>query len=178
MPEDEDKDKVIADLQRDLGSMRKRATDAEAKSARLEADTSKEFERGKAEGAASATATLRTEHAREMATAEVRAAAARVLADPDDAPRFLDMAKVLDATGAIDRAAIDAQLGELVEKKPYLRAAAEPPTPGGTPPPGGTGPPPPPPTPRGDGDGGPRGAPGRGDTDSRMNDVIRNVLAR
>jgi hypothetical protein len=181
----DEKDKVIADLQRDLGLMRQRATTAEGALKTAEATQAKEFERGKAEGAAEATSTLKTEHARAIAAAEVRAHAARVLADPDDAPKFLDMSKVLDAAGNVDPAAIRTQLNELVEKKPYLKA----PEPGagapgeGTPPgsPPGTPPGSPPGSPpgnKGDGDGGPRGALARTDGDARMNDTLRQALSR
>ena len=73
-------------------------------------------------------ATKRAEEAVSKANArvlksEVRAAAAGVLADPSDAPRFLDLDQFeVGEDGDVDQAAIADAIKELVEEKPYLAA--------------------------------------------------------
>jgi hypothetical protein len=59
-----------------------------------------------------------------MVEAEVRAAAAGKLADPADAVRLIDLTGFVGDDGDIDAKAIAAAVDELVETKPYLRAAA------------------------------------------------------
>lgn len=59
--------------------------------------------------------------------AEVRAAASE-FADPEDAAAFLDLSSYSSDDGEIDAEAIQADLADLLERKPHLRrAAAEPP---------------------------------------------------
>lgn len=59
--------------------------------------------------------------------AEVRAAASE-FADPEDAAAFLDLSSYSGDDGEVDAEAIQADLADLLERKPHLRrAAAEPP---------------------------------------------------
>lgn len=58
-----------------------------------------------------------------LVTAEVRAAAAGRLADPDDAVRFLNLSDFTGDDGEIDSKAVAAAIGELVASKPYLAAS-------------------------------------------------------
>ncbi|OZF47562.1 hypothetical protein [Rhodococcus sp. 14-2470-1a] len=54
---------------------------------------------------------------------EVRAAAAGLLADPADAPRFLDLEQFeVGEDGDVDSSAIEDAIKELIEDKPYLAA--------------------------------------------------------
>jgi hypothetical protein len=53
-------------------------------------------------------------------TAEVRAAAAATWADPDDAPRYLDLTGYVDDAGAIDTDAIARDLDAVLKAKPHL----------------------------------------------------------
>lgn len=124
---DDEKDATIAKLRKDEATLRKQLRDAEARNAQLEAaegDRDKIVAVAKAEGAAEAHAQMTTEHNKALAGAELKAAAARKLADPEDAVRFLDMTEVIGADGKVDGAKIDTMLGELVEKKPYLAIPA------------------------------------------------------
>ena len=108
MPEgDDEKDQTIAELRRGEASMRKKLRDAEARVAQLEAvegDREKIVAQAKAEGAAEARTAMQSEHAGQLASAEVRIAAARRLADPEDAIRFLDLKEVVGADGKVDAA--------------------------------------------------------------------------
>ena len=55
--------------------------------------------------------------------AEVRAAAATKLADPQDALRFLDLSGFeVDSDGAVDAASIASAVDDLISRKPYLAA--------------------------------------------------------
>ncbi len=161
MPEDEDKDKQIADLQRKLGVERKRATDAEARATDVEGNHAKALADAEAAGEAKATKALAAEHARESAEYAMKLRAARLLADPEDVTLYIKPDGVIDAAGKLDPAKFDAAVTELLERKDYL--AAKP----------GAPPPPPPPPPRGDGDGGPRPPAPRTDPDARANDFLR-----
>src|SRR5580704_15156556 len=101
---DDDKDATIAELRRENGTQRRKLRDAEARVAQLEAaegDKGKIIADAKAEGAAEERARLGSEHAKALAGAELKAAAARKLADPEDAVRFLDMTEVVGADGKV-----------------------------------------------------------------------------
>jgi hypothetical protein len=90
-----------------------------------------------------------------LVAAEVRAAAAGKLADPEDAIRFLDLDQFkANDDGDVDKKAITKALDELVKTKPYLAAGATRPT--------------------GDADQGARGGPAGGS----MNDLIRGAVGR
>ena len=52
--------------------------------------------------------------------AEVKAMAAAGFADPEDAPAFLDLKKYASADGDVDAAAIQADLADLLARKPHL----------------------------------------------------------
>lgn len=169
MAEEDEKDLIIQRLTRESAEHRKRASEATARVTELEGELAverdklpTELEKAKAEGAAEARASLGAEHATAIAAAEVRAIAARTLADPDDAPRFIDMTKVVK-DGTVDPAAIEAELAALVERKPYLAAAA---AGGGKPPP-----------PTGNGDGGGR-TPPPPQGDAAMDQMLRDHVKR
>lgn len=66
---------------------------------------------------------------RRLVQAEVRAAAAGKLADPEDAIRFLDLEEfAVDSEGDVDKKAVAAAVARLVKEKPYLTAGATRPT--------------------------------------------------
>lgn len=162
---DDDKDATIAQLRKDGAAMRVKLRETEAHVAQLEAaqaDQDKVIERARAEGSRETTERLRAEHGRAMAQAEIRAAAARQLADPEDAVRFVDLDPLIGADGKIDRAGIKTALDDLIEKKPYLVQSTTPP---------------PPVRPSGGGDGGARPI-GSADPDQPMNEMIRKAVKR
>lgn len=132
----------------DLGDAGKRAIEAERKTARaaekrakdlekrladLEAENQTEAEKAitaaRAEGRNEA---LSVAHTR-IVKAELKAAAAGVLQDPDDAVSLigLDLFEV-DDDGNVDTKAIKAEVDRLAKAKPYLAVGAKPaPLPGG-----------------------------------------------
>ena len=164
---DDDKDKIIQQQSKDLGELRGKLRTAEAALKKAEEGGPAAIEAARSEAAAEVRAELEGKHAASIAAAEVRAAAAKVLADPDDAPKFLDMTKVLDVTGKIDPEKVKTELDGLVERKPYLAVQS---SGGGN---GST----PPAKPAGSADGGARPA-GGGDPDARMNDLIHKAAGR
>jgi len=56
---------------------------------------------------------------------EVRAMAANSFADPDDAASALDLPTYVDSDGEIDTAAIEADLAELLQRKPHWAKPAQ-----------------------------------------------------
>jgi hypothetical protein len=83
-------------------------------------DAEKAIDAARAEGRREALGQV----AAQMVDAEVRASAAGRLADPADATRLLEVGAFVDGeTGEIDRAGIAAAIDDLIENKPYLRAA-------------------------------------------------------
>lgn len=173
MPDDDEKDRQIAELRRDLGVAKRRASDAETKASELEASQARsgaDQDRliaaarldGRAEGANEARAALTAEHGRDLATVRVQAEAAKLGIDADLALRLVDMAKVMGADGKPDDAALTAQFEEMTTRWPSITGAP------GTPPPSVL--------PRGGGDGGARPPAGRLDPDSKMNDQLRDYL--
>lgn len=107
----------------------KRARDLEAELTRVRessmSETEKAIEKAKREAKAEATSAYN----RRILQAEMRAAAAGKLADPEDAIRFLDLDDfTVGDDGAIDQKAVTKALDELVKAKPYLAASATRPT--------------------------------------------------
>jgi hypothetical protein len=105
----------------------KRAKAAEAELAKLREANATESEKAlaaaKAEGRNEALATANTR----ILTAEVKAAAAGVLQDPDDAVRLLDLDQFeVGEDGAVDVKAIKAEVAALAKAKPYLSVGATP----------------------------------------------------
>jgi hypothetical protein len=168
MPDgDDEKDATIKQLNLDLSELRKkvRATDAENAQLKAAAEAHDQaLAAAKAEGAREARAAADSEHARALARADLRVAAAKRLHDPDDAARYIEDAKVVNAEGKFDPAAAEAQLTALIEARPYLAAGA-----------GGTSPKPPPGPPQGSADGGVR-PPGGGHPDDPMNALLRAAV--
>ncbi len=152
------KEAILADLARERDARQaetKRAKQLEAELDKLRAgamsETEKAIEQAKKEGRAEAGATYN----KRLVQAEVRAAAAGKLADPEDAIRFLDLDQFkVDDDGDVDKKPITKALEDLVKAKPYLSAGATRPT--------------------GDADQGARGGP----AGSSMNDLIRSALRR
>jgi hypothetical protein len=174
VPEDDEKDRQIAELRRDLGVAKRRASDAETKASELEASQAKltaDQDRliaaakldGRAEGANEARAALAAEHGRDLATVRVQAEAAKQGIDADLALRLVDMTKVMGTDGKPDDAAMTAAFEEMTTRWPSIKVAP------GTPPPSVL-------PPRGDGDGGARPPAGRADPDGKMNDQLRDYL--
>lgn len=117
-----------------LAAERKAAREAEKRAKSLEAeleklrlenasDSEKAIAAAKAEGRTEA---LTVSNSR-ILRAEVKAAAAGVLQDPDDAVRLLDLdAFEVGEDGEVDTKAIAAEVAALAKAKPYLAVGAKP----------------------------------------------------
>jgi chromosome segregation ATPase len=172
--EPDDKDKEISRLNREAQGLRSKLReteskleDAEGKLTKASEDAKKASDDARAAGMAEGKKESEKEHAAALASAEVRARAARHLADPEDAPKFLDLDALVD-NGKVNGEKVDKALAELVEKKPYLaiKAAGQ----SGSGDGGGQ-------SNRGNGDGGARhSAPQSGD--SKMDSLIRGQIKR
>ena len=119
---EESKKAVLADLAKE----RDRRQSLEARLAELEAEAEAarkaamtDAERALAEAVEQARAEERQRFAAERLEARVRATAARVLRDPEDAVRLLDVSG-MDADSADVGSEIESRLNALVEAKPYL----------------------------------------------------------
>lgn len=153
------KEQLLADLARERD--RRQAAEREAKRTEAEmaklressmSDQEKAIEQARREARAEATGAFN----KRLVQADVRAAAAGRLTDPEDAIRFLDLDTfAVNDDGDTDKKAIAAAVAQLVKDKPYLAAGATRPT--------------------GDADQGARGA---GAGSSSMNDLIRNAIRR
>lgn len=134
-------EKAAGDAKRELDQLRQQSM----------SDADKAVAAARAEGRSEA---LKTANER-LLRAEVRALAANVLADPDDAVHLLDLAAYeANSDGDFDRKRIKADLDALVKSKPYLS-----PRPG-----------------NGAGEGGPRG--GTGAKEPSMDDWLRSAARR
>lgn len=134
-------EKRVRDLESELVKLRERTM----------SDQEKAIEKARREAMAEATSASN----RRLLQAEVRAAAAGKLADPEDAVRFIDLDEFqVNDDGTVDTKTIAAAIQSLVKTKPYLAAGATRPT--------------------GDADQGARGA----RAPSSMNDMIRNAIRR
>lgn len=107
----------------------KRAKELDGELARLReqtmSDQEKAIEKAKREATAEANKTFNSR----LVQAEVRAAAAGKLADPEDAIRFIDLSGIaIDGDGAVDKKAIEKELTDLLKARPYLAASATRPT--------------------------------------------------
>lgn len=153
------KEQLLADLARERD--RRQAAEREAKRTEAElaklressmSDQEKAIEQARREARAEANGAFN----KRLVQADVRAAAAGKLTDPEDAIRFLDLDTfAVNDDGETDKKAITAAVAQLVKDKPYLAAGATRPT--------------------GDADQGARGA---GAGSSSMNDLIRNAIRR
>lgn len=134
-------EKRLGDLEKELNSLRESSMSEQEKA----------VERARREAAAEAQKGFNLR----LKQAEVRAAAAGKLADPEDAIRFLDL-DLFDVfeDGSVDKKAVEKALGDLVKAKPYLAASAT--------------------RPAGDIDQGARGTP----AGSSMNDLLRRAAGR
>lgn len=132
----------------------KAARDAQAELDKLRKDSMSDQERAVAEAKAEARAEVLTQANQRLLRAEVRAAAAGKLADPDDALGLLDLPSFMDDDGEINTKAIKSAIDKLVSSKPYLSAR-----------PG-----------NGSGEGGARG--GNANTEPSMDDWLRAKAGR
>ncbi|WP_037819089.1 hypothetical protein [Streptomyces sp. NRRL S-146] len=106
--------KALARMKEKLKAERTRRRQAEERANQGASDDAV----AKATAAATATANTR------IIKAEIRAAAAKKLADPRDALRFLDLEQFeVDADGEVDADEIADAIEELIKNKPYLAAA-------------------------------------------------------
>jgi len=125
---EESKQAVLADLAKE----RDRRQSLESRLAELEAEAEKarkaqmsESERALAEAVDAARAEERAKFAHERLESRVRATAARLLRDPEDAVRLLDTSGI-DVDSADVGSEIESRLSALVEAKPYLAAGETP----------------------------------------------------
>lgn len=113
--------KVTRDLEKkvkgEAGTLRTQIEELQAKIEGRDAEFAAEQAKREVERAALAKANER------IRKSEVKAAAKGVLADPQDAYKFLDLDSFeVDDDGNVDEAAIQAALNDLVTQKPYLSA--------------------------------------------------------
>jgi hypothetical protein len=128
-----DEDPQIDRLRQALTAERKERVKLEAQIEDERRKGLSEHERALAEARAEATREERERWQERLVAAEVRAAAAGRLADPDDA-RLADLSDVtVDDDGVIDRKGIEHALDTLVKAKPHLAKPTAPPpkAPGG-----------------------------------------------
>ena len=118
--------KEIEKLRKEAAANRTKAKDREAlakKVAEFEQAQLSEQERTANELAA---AQKRAEQLQERTVrAEIKAAAADVFADPDDAAAFLHLADYVDDDGDVDSERIKADLADLLKRKPHLGKTPE-----------------------------------------------------
>ena len=146
-------DAVATDTTTDLGDAGKKALDAEraarkvsekaAKDAQKErddlaarlseideankSDSEKAIEAARKEADAAARAEVTTAYEQRLLEAEVKAAAAGKITDPEDAIRLLNLGELeKNAEGEVDRKTIEAAIADLVKQKPYLATGAKP----------------------------------------------------
>ena len=100
---------------------------AEAKIAEAEKAAMSEQERAIAEAREQARNEAQSEFATERLADRIRVAAAKKLNDPEDAVRLLDL-DAFDASSDSLASEIEAQLGSLIESKPYLAVTSETPS--------------------------------------------------
>lgn len=131
----------------------KAARDAKAELDKLRKDSMSDQEKAIADAKAEVRQEVLAQANSRLLRAEVRAAAAGKLADPDDAARLLDLDSFVDDEGDIDSKAIKSAIDKLVAAKPYLSAK-----------PGS-----------GSGEGGARG--GSASSEPTMDDLIRQKVA-
>jgi hypothetical protein len=106
-------DKKVADLEAEVSRLRR--SNAANKGTDVEAITKEITERVTADSNA------------RLIRAEVKAAAASRLADPGDAPRFIDLTTLkVNDDGEVDAKAITKAIDKLLEAKPYLASKAQP----------------------------------------------------
>ena len=111
--------------EKDAKAATKRADDVEARLTKLEADgkseSEKAIEAARKEAAEEARASERQKWTEKFVSAEVRAAAAQKLADPDDA-RLLDLGEFEVAEDGSIKGDIAGAVDRLLESKPHLAA--------------------------------------------------------
>ena len=124
---------VLADLARERDRRQaaeaeiKRLRKAEQELARLQEANTTEAEKAIAAARAEGRTEALSVANKRIITAEVKATAAGVLQDPDDAIRLLDLDTFeVDDDGNVDTKAIKAEIAALAKAKPYLAVGAKP----------------------------------------------------
>lgn len=171
MTEEEDREKALTEAKREAGTLRRRLAEAEAALSAAADAHAKELADTRKAAADEVRAALRAEHAQQLAQAEVRVAAAKRLADPEDADKFLELADLVK-DGQVDKAAVGKAIDQLLERKPYLAAQVA----NGAGKPGSGDKAPPAPRVTGDGDQGPRPN-ATAQPNAAMNDMIRKAVS-
>lgn len=121
--------KALDRMKTERAAARKEAAESKRQLAELAAKVSEFEDRDKSD---LDKATAKAEKAAEQAAratqravkAEVKALAADSMADPTDADLLGDLSRYVSADGDIDTGAIQADLAELLDRKPHLRKAA------------------------------------------------------
>ena len=104
----------------------RRAREAEAERDRLKQQNETEQERVVREATEAARREERERAIRRIVAAEVKARAGGKLADPEDAVRFLDASRfTVSDEGEVDPSEIDSAIEDLLNQKPYLKAAGQ-----------------------------------------------------
>lgn len=126
---DGSKEAVLADLARERKVRQKLERDLAKMQEANQTEAEKALAAAKAEGRTEALSVANTR----LVRAEIKAAAAGVLQDPDDATAHIDVSAFeVDDNGDVDTKAIKAEVERLVKAKPYLAAGVKPaPLPGG-----------------------------------------------
>jgi hypothetical protein len=138
-PEDADKlgdagKKALDRMKSERAAAKKEAADAKKRADELARKVAEFEDRDKTELDKATSKAERLEAAAAKATAravkaEVKALASDAFADPTDADLLGDLSRYVDSDGDIDTDAIEADLADLLERKPHLRrqtAAVEP----------------------------------------------------
>ena len=113
-------EKRAKQFERDHNSLKERLDNLEAQS---QTEAEKALNKAREEAAAEARREERQKAHEVLRKAEVRVAAAKKLADAEDAVRLLDLDSFeVGEDGTVDRKAIDKAIDDLIESKPYLKA--------------------------------------------------------
>jgi hypothetical protein len=112
--------KTMEALKTEAGDYRRRLRNAETELEKLKTAALGDQERAVAEAKAEGKREAAAEHGRRLLEAQIRAAAAGKLRDPDDAIRYLDVDKLLELDER-DRD-LDKAVATLIEQKSYLAA--------------------------------------------------------
>ena len=120
---EESKDAVLRDLKAERTKRQKLEADLAAIKQQHETDQERAIREAREEAANE----VRTEFATERLADRIRVAAAKKLNDPEDAVRLLDL-DAFDASSDSLASEIEAQIGSLIESKPYLAVTSETPS--------------------------------------------------
>ncbi len=115
----------------DLDELRRKAGELDKLRDAQKSELEKAVENARREAAAEATTAATKTLNRRLLQAEVKAAAAGKLSNPEDAVALLNMdGFVVSDDGSIDTKPIERAIDQLIKDKPYLAGAGAPPRPG------------------------------------------------